>query len=101
MEKNLPEVTAIAFSPDSKTLAAGKSDSTITLWDVMSEKAIANLEGQKGFSFSLVFSPDGKMLASGSADSGNPTVGTADEKTHCHFERAQECCSLRGVQPRR
>ena len=59
------EVNSMAFSPDSKVMAVGKVDRTVTLLDVESRKQIAELDGQQGMPFSLAFSPDGKTLVSG------------------------------------
>ena len=63
-------ITALAFSPDGKTLAsaAGFAESDIRLWDVPTGKEIGRLEGHKSWVGSLVFWPDGKKLASSSAD---------------------------------
>jgi WD40 repeat protein len=63
-------ITALAFSPDGKTLAsaAGFGESDIRLWDVATGKEIGRLEGHKSWVGSLVFWPDGKKLASTSAD---------------------------------
>ncbi len=63
-------ITALAFSPDGKTLAsaAGFAESDIRLWDVATGKEIGRLEGHKACVFSLVFWPDGKKLASSSGD---------------------------------
>jgi WD40 repeat protein/tRNA A-37 threonylcarbamoyl transferase component Bud32 len=64
------EITALAFSPDGKTLAtaAGYSESDIRLWEVATGKEIGRLEGHTSWVGSLVFWPDGKRLASSSAD---------------------------------
>ena len=63
-------VTALAFSPDGKTLASGSGfeASDIRLWDVASGKEIRRLKGHTSWVSSLLFWPDGKTLASASAD---------------------------------
>ena len=63
-------ITALAFSPDGKTLAsaAGFGESDIRLWDVATGKEIGRLEGHQSWVGSLVFWPDGKKLVSASAD---------------------------------
>jgi len=64
-------ITALAFSPDGKTLAsaAGFGEKTIRLWDVATGKEIGlPLKGHDSFVSSIVFLPDGKRLASGSGD---------------------------------
>jgi WD40 repeat protein len=63
-------ITALAFSPDGKTLAsaAGFGESDIRLWDVATGKALGRLEGHKSWVGALVFWPEGNKLASSSAD---------------------------------
>jgi WD40 repeat protein len=68
MNANTCDVWALAFSPDGKTLAAGRSDGGITLWDVATEKARVTLDAHKRGIHSVAFSPDGKTLASASRD---------------------------------
>jgi WD40 repeat protein len=52
---------AVAFSPDSKTIAYGHSLG-IKLWDVISGRELKSFE--KGHSTSVAFSPDGKSIVS-------------------------------------
>jgi len=63
-------ITALAFSPDGKTLAsaAGFGESDIRLWEAATGKEIGSLQGHHRWVGSIVFWPDGKKLASCSAD---------------------------------
>jgi WD40 repeat protein/serine/threonine protein kinase len=76
-------VTALAFSPDGKTLASGggfiDTNRNIRLWNVASGKVTGELEGHSFWIGSLVFWPDGKSLASSSADQ---TLRVWDVKSH-------------------
>ncbi len=59
---NRSEVTALAFSPDGKTLASAGRYSPLRLWDVASQKEIKKAEFQYYSIFQLAFSRDGKTL---------------------------------------
>ena len=71
-QRNL--VSALAFSPDGKTLASACAshgapvEGTIELWDPTTGKKRLDLHGHHGAIYCLAFSPDGKLLASGGAD---------------------------------
>lgn len=56
---------AIAWHPDSKTLAAGGFAGALTVWDARAGNLIANLHQENGIVASLQFSPDGRYLAVG------------------------------------
>ncbi len=61
-----PGVPAVAFSPDSSTLAAGDFGGSTFLWDVATRTIAATLRNPNGQAvFADAFSPDGSILAAG------------------------------------
>jgi WD40 repeat protein len=72
-------VVAVAFSPDSKTLASASYDGTLKLWDLTTGKERATLGDYRGCLGCVAFSPDGKTLASGQSGrlSTTPTSKTS------------------------
>jgi WD40 repeat protein len=52
------EVTAVAFSPDSRQLVTGGLERTIRIWDVINEPGALTWQGQ-----AIALSPDGKGIA--------------------------------------
>jgi WD40 repeat protein len=69
-EKDAAEVLAVAFSPDSKTLATAAKDGSVKLWDVSAEKPTTRLTwtDSKEPVLTLAWSPDGKLLAAAGDD---------------------------------
>jgi WD40 repeat protein len=61
-------IGAVAFSPDSRTLATASADNTVRLWDVASGRHRATLKGHTDYVCAVAFHPDGKRLATGSFD---------------------------------
>ena len=66
--EHLYRVNCLAFTPDSKFLAAGSSDSTVRLFQVPSGKVVKVWEGHSGAVSSLAIASNGEFLASGSLD---------------------------------
>jgi WD40 repeat protein len=62
----IPDVTALAFSPDGRILAAAsRLTDEVLLWDLAARGERARLRGHSSPARSLAFAPDGRSLASG------------------------------------
>lgn len=57
-------ITALAYTPDSKTLAAASLDGTVRLWDADATKVLRTLRTSSLEVYAIAISPDGKYLAS-------------------------------------
>jgi WD40 repeat protein len=80
---------ALAFSPDSATLAAG-GDKAVRLWDMTTGRVRRTLEGHRDWVCTLAFSRDGKTIASGGCDwayhRGRDTAFFAGRDPGCQSE---------------
>jgi WD40 repeat protein/serine/threonine protein kinase/tetratricopeptide (TPR) repeat protein len=87
-------VWCVAFSPNSKTLAAGVMDGSTMLYDVGTWRNKATLRGVQSGIRSLAFSVDGKTLAA-AGDVGGDLVGAGVVKLW-DLTTEQEIATLRG-----
>ena len=62
------DVYDVAFSPDSRLLAAASKDRTIRIYNLEEDVLVHLLKGHRDMIMEVAFSPDGQYLVSGSAD---------------------------------
>ena len=65
--RHVSPVSAVAFSPDSASLATACDDRSISLWNPGGERLAFDARHNKKLR-ALLFSPDGNLLASGGDD---------------------------------
>ncbi|HEX8200113.1 MAG TPA: c-type cytochrome domain-containing protein [Isosphaeraceae bacterium] len=92
-------VFAVAFSPDSKLVAAAGADRAIRIWEVDSGKLLATIEDHADWIFDLAFSPDGKQLASASRDKTSKVFDVAKKEALVTFPGHAETVYTVGFAP--
>ena len=66
--RDLAQVSAVAFSIDGRSLLSGSWDHRLRLWDPMGEKVIRSFEDHDGPVFAVAPLPNGNHVLSGSGD---------------------------------
>lgn len=87
----------VAFSPDSKLLAATR-DRSIRLWDLKGRKEQSTFKSKIGWPNSVAFTANGKMLAVGSAsgDDQGSTVSDPGAVEVWDLQTGKSCATLMG-----
>ena len=68
LEGHTAPITAIAWTPNGKTVASASADKTVRVWDAQKGELLKKLEGHTEAVSVLSWAPSGKQLASGSHD---------------------------------
>jgi WD40 repeat protein len=53
----------VAFAPDGRLLATADHDGMVKLWNVVTGRLLASLDGRTNWLGGVAFSPDGRTLA--------------------------------------
>ena len=89
-------VSAIAVTPDGKTVISGSSDNTIKIWDVVTGTEKFTLQGHSYSVSAIAVTPDGKTVISGSRDNTIKIRDLATRKEIATFtgESPIKCCGV-------
>ena len=80
-------MTQIAVSPDKETIAAGYSDGSIRIWNIIQNKKVVTLNGHNRAISCLRFNSSGSLLASGSKDTTTIVWDVINESGLYKFEK--------------
>jgi WD40 repeat protein len=92
------DIEAIAFTPDSQSLATGSYDGTIRLWNLKTGAAIRTFDARSKV-WSIAISPDGKTLVSGHGDFARTWNLKTGQLTHSLKAQATEYVRSVAISP--
>ena len=87
-------LSALAYSPDGRTLAAGDGEGWIIIFDTGSERELARRKVHTGFVYTLRFSPDGRWLVSAGDDRRVVLQASADLAPELALEASQSVMAI-------
>ena len=76
---------AVAFSPDSRKLAAAGADRAVRIWDVASGAELLTIEDHADWVLALAWSPDGRRIATASRDKTSKVFDAATREVLATF----------------
>jgi hypothetical protein len=68
LEGHTDVVTAVALSPDGRTIVSGADDCTVKVWDAYDGRLLRSLAGHTDWVRAVALSPDGRTIVSGADD---------------------------------
>ena len=92
-------IYAVAFSPDSATLATASYDKLIKLWDAQTGKEIRTLKDHIDAVYALAFTPDGRRLVTGAADRSVKIWDTATGERRYTLSEATDGINTVAISP--
>jgi WD40 repeat protein len=89
-------VSAIALTPDGKTVISGSRDNTIKIWDLVTGTEKFTLKGRSDSVSAIALTPDGKTVISRSDDNTIKIWDLATRKEIATFtgESPITCCAV-------
>lgn len=66
-----PPLSAVAFAPDGRFVAAAGSDAVVRVWDIQTKSEVRGLRGHSDWVTAVAFGPEGRFVATVAAEKDN------------------------------